>query len=324
MQTLRKLPTARPRKHESDDQTVVEAHVAPLAFGIGKAPTAVETLTVPVAGSIAKGVPAGSTRNATEPSASDQTIPRNMAGPAGGGFADDDRAAAHRSSRARRAARGPRRASGAARLLLTSGSAAAGSAPRRGPRPRSASSRRRARASWARPAATRRAGTSAPPPHVAELPVIDEARCRGSTATSSAARDALAQERDRLIRPAAAAGICLAQEYRAEPVRDREVRIERRREIEQRIQQFVLARLFTVRGDRRRNAGWRGSSRRRPASASNASAMRRERLRRPDVEDRPLLCCRLADTGDRARSEARSPPPGDERRRHAERDDAVR
>ena len=55
-------------------------------------------------------------------------------------------------------------------------------------------------------------------------------RCRGSTATSAAGRDPLAQERDRLIGPARPARIALAQEDRAEAVGDGEVRIERRRQ----------------------------------------------------------------------------------------------
>jgi hypothetical protein len=50
-----------------------------------------------------------------------------------------------------------------------------------------------------------------------------------------------AQQRDRLVGAAGTARISLAQENRSEPVGDVEVRIERRRDVEQRIQQVVLA-----------------------------------------------------------------------------------
>jgi hypothetical protein len=56
-------------------------------------------------------------------------------------------------------------------------------------------------------------------------------------------RDALPQERNRLVRTPRAPRVGFAQEDRAEPVRDREVRIERRRDVEQRVQQLVPPRL---------------------------------------------------------------------------------
>ena len=51
----------------------------------------------------------------------------------------------------------------------------------------------------------------------------------------------LLQQRDRQVGPAGPARIRLAEEDRAEPVGDAEVRIQRRRQIEQRIQQRVGA-----------------------------------------------------------------------------------
>ena len=57
---------------------------------------------------------------------------------------------------------------------------------------------------------------------------------------SGCAAIALLEERDRLVRTAWPAGRRFAQEDRAEPVGDREERIQRRRQIEQRLKQLVL------------------------------------------------------------------------------------
>ena len=70
------------------------------------------------------------------------------------------------------------------------------------------------------------------------------------------------------------ARLLLREEERAEPVGDVEVRIERRRQIEQRIQQLVRLVGTAPTGAFRRNAEWRGSSTGPPRVASYDSASR--------------------------------------------------
>ena len=73
------------------------------------------------------------------------------------------------------------------------------------------------------------------------MPVVDEADVVEVLPLLRLRGDALSQQRDRQIRTARAARVAFAQEDRAEAIGDREVRIERGRQIEQRIQQLVLA-----------------------------------------------------------------------------------
>ena len=117
------------------------------------------------------------------------------------------------------------------------------------------------------------------------MPVMDEPDVVEVLPLVRLSRDALLEQRDRLIGTAGPAGRRFAQEDRAEPVRDGEVRIERGRQIEQRMQQLVLAGVHRAPGDRRRSAGSRGSSRRRRPA---------RRTRAPCASRRCLNACRAA------------------------------
>src|SRR5215813_1961785 len=73
------------------------------------------------------------------------------------------------------------------------------------------------------------------------MPVVDETQILHVLPLVRLRRQALPQERDGEIRATRTVGERFAQEDRAEPVRNAEIRIERRREVEQRVQQRVRA-----------------------------------------------------------------------------------
>ena len=77
------------------------------------------------------------------------------------------------------------------------------------------------------------------------------------------------EQRDGEIGTSGTAGVRLAEKDRAKAIGDAEVRIQRRRQIEQRVEQRVGADVFGRRETLlRRNAAARGSSRRRPRRRS--------------------------------------------------------
>ena len=85
----------------------------------------------------------------------------------------------------------------------------------------------------------------------------------GSCQRVGIGRQSLLEQRDRLVGPARPVRRRHRQEDRAEPIGDDEVRIERRRQIEQRLEQFEPADAPARACGRVRSAGWCGSSRRR-------------------------------------------------------------
>ena len=82
---------------------------------------------------------------------------------------------------------------------------------------------------------------------VAQAPVIDEADVVVILPFVRHRHDRLTQQRHGLIRAPGSAGIRLAQENCAEPVRDIEVGVEGGRDVEQRVEQLVLGRRFRTR-----------------------------------------------------------------------------
>ena len=79
----------------------------------------------------------------------------------------------------------------------------------------------------------RAAGVPAPP-------VVDEPGVVRVLPLARASPGCLFEQRDRLIGVAGSVGIALREQDRAEPVRDVETRIQRRRDVEQRIQEIVV------------------------------------------------------------------------------------
>ena len=105
---------------------------------------------------------------------------------------------------------------------------------------RRASPRRAGAASWAHPAFGRALEPLRRGPVVAQVPVVDEPEILHVLPLVRLRREPLLQQRDREVGTAGAARIRLAEEDRAEAVGDAEVRIERGRQIEQRVQQRVV------------------------------------------------------------------------------------
>ena len=93
--------------------------------------------------------------------------------------------------------------------------------------------------------------------------------------------ESLLEQRDRLIRASRPVRRRHRQEDRAEPIRDVEMRVERRREIEQRLEQLEAAGRARGSAVAAEVLDRRGSSRRRPPSARNDSTSRRAAS--PDV-----------------------------------------
>ena len=128
----------------------------------------------------------------------------------------------------------------------------------------------------ARPAPRAPSRTSAPPPDSRAATSSGRRRCRTGTATGLDSPQTLLEQRDRADRAPGAVRIGLGEEDRAEPVGDVELRIERRRDVEQRIEQVVRLAAAALRSSLRaaRSTERRESSRRRPAARRIESASR--------------------------------------------------